>query len=80
MKLFKRLRSKRERADTEELEEFLTAMEAMSMPALAFPVTPVEDPEDRDGVWMETPDGLRLIFRGGKYVGWCATTITEPMG
>lgn len=28
------------------------------------------DPEDPATVWIETPDGLRLIFRNETYVGW----------
>ena len=28
------------------------------------------DPEDPKTVWFEFPDGLRLIFREEKYIGW----------
>lgn len=40
----------------------------------------VPDPEDMDGYWLESPDGLRLVFRAGQYVGFYCTTLTEPMG
>ncbi len=31
--------------------------------------------EDADKVYITFPDGLRLIFKGGEYVGWyvCGT-------
>lgn len=29
--------------------------------------------EDNDTYYWEFPDGLRLIFREGKYVGWYLT-------
>lgn len=28
------------------------------------------DPEDPSVIYFETTDGLRLIFRDGKYAGW----------
>ncbi len=39
----------------------------------------VQDPEDPNIQWLEFPDGLRLIFRNGKYIGWYALTLTDPL-
>lgn len=30
----------------------------------------IQSAEDKNTVYWEFPDGLRLIFREGKYVGW----------
>jgi len=35
--------------------------------------------EDPDACYVETPDGLRLVFRKGEYVGWYTTELAEPL-
>ena len=37
----------------------------------------IQDCEDESKTYAEFPDGLRLIFRDGKYVGWYNPSLTE---
>ena len=37
------------------------------------------DPEDPDVIYFETHDGLRLIFRNGKYAGFYTPLLAEVM-
>ena len=39
----------------------------------------IPDPEDPRTSYVETHDGLRLIFREGKYVGWYTPTLVAPL-
>lgn len=41
---------------------------SFDFPACGLKVVPSQ--EDPTTVYYELPDGLRLIFREGKYVGW----------
>lgn len=40
---------------------------------------PIRDCEDPDTCYIETHDGLRLVFRKGEYVGWYTTELAEPL-
>lgn len=37
------------------------------------------DQEDPGVIYFETGDGLRLIFRDGKYAGWYAPNLAEVL-
>ena len=37
------------------------------------------DPENPGTVYVETGDGLRLIFRDGKYAGWYTPTLPDAL-
>lgn len=37
------------------------------------------DPEDPSVIYFETSDGLRLIFRDGKYAGFYAPNLAETL-
>lgn len=37
----------------------------------------IEDPEDETKAYAEFPDGLRLIFQDGKYIGWYNPNLTK---
>ena len=39
----------------------------------------IQNPEDEDVLYLEFPDGLRLVFREGNYVGWYTTNLAEPL-
>lgn len=43
----------------------------------AFEVS--RNPEDPAVLYLESPDGLRLIFRDGVYVGWYTPDLAEPL-
>lgn len=36
--------------------------------------------EDPDTTYVDTNDGLRLIFRHGEYLGWKSTVLAEVPG
>lgn len=37
------------------------------------------DPKDSAVTYLETRDGLRLIFRDGKYSGWYTPTLPDAL-
>ena len=37
----------------------------------------IKSAEDRHTQYWEFPDGLRLIFRDGKYVGWYLPEVSD---
>lgn len=39
----------------------------------------IQNTEDSDVLYLEFPDGLRLIFRSGKYVGWYTPDLAEAL-
>ena len=42
-----------------------------------LPMTEVKSPEDESVMYLDFPDGLRLVFRDGQYSGWYPVQMTE---
>lgn len=74
-------RDKREEALRKEVRSLQAKSKALTKMTMAFPFVPgvkyTTSVEDPDTMYLDMPDGLRLVFHEGKYTGYVAEVGKE---